>query len=61
LGAYGITKSVVAILIYTVALPLMLVLGQHRFMKVMVKLCDHSGKLLALVGANPIRQPYITG
>lgn len=61
LGAYGITKSIIAILVYTVALPLMLVLGQHRFMKVMIKLCDHSGKLLALVGANPIRQPYITG
>jgi len=60
-GARNIAKSVIALLAYTAALPLALLLGHHRFMTVLVKLCDHLGKLLALVGINPIREPYVTG
>ena len=59
--ACNIAKSVIALLVYTVALPLALLLGHHRFMTVLVKLCDHLGKLLAVVGINPIREPYVTG
>jgi hypothetical protein len=29
-------------------------------MTLLVKLCDHLGKLLALVGINPIREQYVT-
>jgi len=60
-GVRNIAKSVIALLAYTVALPLALLLGHHRFMIVLVKLCDHLGKLLAVVGINPIREPYVTG
>jgi hypothetical protein len=41
-------------------LPIALLLGQHRFMTVMVKFCDHLGLLLAVVGISPLRQAYIT-
>ena len=61
IGAADIAKSVVAVLIYGLALPFAALLGQHRFMDLLVRLCDHLGKLLALLGINPIAEPYITG
>jgi hypothetical protein len=45
---------------YTVALPFAFLLGQHRLMTVLVKLCDHAGKLLALVGVHPIKTAYVS-
>jgi succinoglycan biosynthesis protein ExoM len=59
-GAASIAKSVIAVLLYTPALPFALLLGQHRFMTLLVKLCDHFGKLLILVGINPIHEEYIS-
>jgi succinoglycan biosynthesis protein ExoM len=59
-GFRDIAKSVIAVPVYTVALPFAALLGHHRFMNLLVKLCDHLGKLLALVGINPIRGQYIT-
>jgi succinoglycan biosynthesis protein ExoM len=59
-GARDVAKSVIAIPVYAVALPFAAVLGQHRFMNLLVSLCDHLGKLFALVGINPIREQYIT-
>lgn len=56
----GIAKSLIAVPLYTAGLPVALLLGHHRFMTVLVKLCDHLGKLLAFVGINPIREQYIT-
>jgi succinoglycan biosynthesis protein ExoM len=60
-GVRDVAKSVIAVTIYGVALPFAALLGQHRFMGLLVRLCDHLGKLLALVGINPIAEPYITG
>jgi succinoglycan biosynthesis protein ExoM len=60
-GVREVAKSVIAVTIYAVALPFAALLGQHRFMSLLVRLCDHLGKLLALVGINPIAEPYITG
>ena len=60
-GVLDITKSVVAVPIYGLALPFAVLLGQHRFMDLLVRLCDHLGKLLALLGINPIAEPYVTG
>ncbi len=59
-GARDILKSVVAIPLYSVALPFLFVMGHHRFMQVLVKLFDHLGKILALFGLNPIKEPYVT-
>ena len=59
-GAVDIAKALVAIPAYTVALPVALVLGHHRFMALLVRLCDHLGTLLSALGINPIREPYVT-
>ena len=60
LGVEDVLRSLIAILAYTLALPFALALGHHYFMKLLVKLCDHLGKLLALAGMNPIREQYVT-
>jgi len=59
-GVLDIAKSVIAIPAYSAALPFALALGHHRFMTFLVKLFDHLGRLLALVGINPVREPYVT-
>jgi glycosyltransferase involved in cell wall biosynthesis len=60
-GVLDISKSAVAVLAYGLALPIVALFGQHKFMDLMVRLCHHLGKLLALLGINPIQEPYITG
>jgi glycosyltransferase involved in cell wall biosynthesis len=52
----GIIKSCVAVPAYAIALPFLQLAGHHWFMLYLVKLCDHAGKLLALVGLNPVRE-----
>jgi len=59
-GAASIVKSIVAIPLYAVAVPLALLFGQHHSMTLLVKLCDHLGKLLILIGINPIRDEYVS-
>jgi succinoglycan biosynthesis protein ExoM len=55
-----IVKSLLAVPAYAAVLPVVLVLGQHRFMAILIKLCDHLGRLLALLGIRAIREPYVT-
>ena len=57
--ARDVAKSLIAVPVYTAALPFALVLGQHRFMDLLVRLFDHLGKLLALVGIKPVKDSYI--
>ena len=59
-GTRDIVKSLIAVPAYTLALPFALILGQDRFMTLMVKLCDHTGRLLALAGVKAIKEPYVT-
>jgi succinoglycan biosynthesis protein ExoM len=59
-GKREIVKSLIAVPAYAVALPFMLVLGQDKFMDRLVRLFDHLGKLLELVGLNPVREAYIS-
>jgi succinoglycan biosynthesis protein ExoM len=59
-GVFNIVKSIVAVPLYLLILPFTLLLGQHIFMALMVKICDHSGKLLMLMGINPIREEYVS-
>jgi succinoglycan biosynthesis protein ExoM len=56
----AIAKSMIAAPVYTVVLPFALLLGQGRFMTCLIKLCDHIGRLLAVVGIRPIRESYVT-
>ncbi len=60
-GVSNITASIVAVVVYGLALPFVVLLGQHRFMDLMIRLCHHVGKLLALLGINPIAEPYVAG
>ena len=58
-GFLDIAKSAIAVPAYLVVIPFGMVLGQHRFMDLTVRLCDHLGKLLAVVGFDPIKEPYV--
>jgi succinoglycan biosynthesis protein ExoM len=59
-GAREVLNSVIAVPTYAAALPFALALGQGTFMLLLVKLFDHLGRLLALVGVNPVREQYVT-
>jgi glycosyltransferase involved in cell wall biosynthesis len=56
LGVRDVCKSLVAIALYTAALPMLLVTGHHRFMKVLIKDCDHISKLVAACGVVLIKE-----
>lgn len=51
----SIGKSLIALPLYGLALPVLFVFGHHHFMKYLIKWCDHAGKLLALIGVNPVK------
>jgi len=55
-----VVTSLIAVPAYTLALPVALVLGQAKFMSYISKLSYHAGRLLALLGLNPIRRPYVS-
>lgn len=59
-GMRDIARSMLAVPAYASVLPVALLLGQWRFMTCLVKLFGHAGTLLALVGLNPVREPYVT-
>jgi glycosyltransferase involved in cell wall biosynthesis len=59
-GAVSVAKSIIAVPLYVVALPFALLIGHHHFMTLMVKICDHSGKLLMLMGIDPIHEEYVS-
>jgi succinoglycan biosynthesis protein ExoM len=59
--AASIAKSMVAVPLYAVALPFALLAGHHHFMTLLVSMFDHLGKLLALVGINPVTEQYVSG
>jgi glycosyltransferase involved in cell wall biosynthesis len=50
----NLLKSLIAVPAYALALPVLLLAGHHYFMKYLVKLADHTGRLLASVGLNPV-------
>jgi succinoglycan biosynthesis protein ExoM len=54
-----LAKSLFAVIGYTLALPILFVIGHHFFMKYLIKVCDHSGKLLAFIGLEPVGKKYI--
>jgi len=58
-GPRDVVRSLIAVPTYVVALPVALVMGQHRFMHLLVSLFDHVGTLLALLGVNPVKE-YVT-
>jgi len=56
LASIGTIRSLAAIVLYTSALPFLLLLGQHLFMRYAVKDCDHLGKILGHLGISVVRE-----
>ena len=53
---WNVVKALVAVPLYALALPILYFAGHHLFMRYLIKLCDHFGRLMALVGINPIHE-----
>jgi len=49
-------RSLLAILLYSLATPVMIFGGFHLFMKYLIKLCHHLGRAFAVVGIELVRQ-----
>jgi succinoglycan biosynthesis protein ExoM len=52
----NIVKSLIAVPSYTLALPVLLLFGQHVFLKYLIKLLDHCSRLLAFMGLNLVTE-----
>jgi succinoglycan biosynthesis protein ExoM len=59
-GTREVVKSLIAIPLYAIALPFMLLFGQHRFIGLLFSLSCHLGKILALLGVQAIPEEYVT-
>ena len=59
-GVQDVAKSFIAVAVYGIGLPFAFLAGQDKFMRFLVRLCDHMGKLLAVVGINPVQEQYVT-
>jgi succinoglycan biosynthesis protein ExoM len=57
----GVCKSLVAVPFYAILLPFLLLAGQHWFMRYLIRLCDHAGKLAGAVGWKPLGSTYVSG
>jgi succinoglycan biosynthesis protein ExoM len=51
-----VAKALLALPVYSCSLPFLLLLGHHHFMRYLVKLCDHTGLLLAFMRIRPFEQ-----
>jgi glycosyltransferase involved in cell wall biosynthesis len=54
--ARKIATSLIALPLYTVALPLLALFGRHRAMPYLIKWCDHLSRLLAVVGVRLVNE-----
>ena len=48
----NVTKSLIAVPCYALVLPVLVLFGQHVFLKYLIKLLDHSSRLLAYLGVS---------
>ncbi len=51
--------SMVAIPAYVLLLPVMAAVGQHLFMRYLIRLTDHLGRVLEFLHINPVRENYV--
>jgi succinoglycan biosynthesis protein ExoM len=54
--ARNLIKAFVAFPLYLVALPFLFFAGQHLFMRYLVRMFDHGGRILALFRLNPVSE-----
>lgn len=57
----SIVKSVIAVPLYTLLLPFLLLMEHHILMTYSIRLFDHVGKLFAVIGLRPIGGKYLKG
>jgi len=53
---HKVIKSLIAVPVYGLALPFLIVAGHHHFMRYLIKFCNHTGTLLTLLGLNPVSE-----
>lgn len=51
----SLAKAMVAIPLYSIVLPFLFLIGHHLFMRYLVKLCDHLGRLFASIGIHFVK------
>lgn len=54
--SFDTLRSLTAFALYTAALPFLLLIGHHLFMRYLIKDCDHIGKLAGLLGLRIIKE-----
>ena len=59
-GWQGILKSAIAVPLYAIALPVLMIMGSHVFITYLVRTFDHVGKLLASCGIDLVGDKYVT-
>ena len=52
----NLAKSLIAVPSYVLALPVLLLFGQHIFMRYLIKLLDHASRILAFLGLRLVRE-----
>lgn len=52
-------KSLIAVPVYALILPFVVLTHHHVFMKYLVKMFDHIGRLLAFAGIDVVREKYV--
>lgn len=57
---FNMIKSLIALPLYALALPFLLILGQHIFTDYLIRSFDHIGRILALFGFDPVKERYVT-
>jgi glycosyltransferase involved in cell wall biosynthesis len=57
----GVLKSIIALPLYAILLPFLFVAGHHLFVRYLMKIGDHAGKLLGLAGMRIMGNKYVTG
>ena len=59
--ARSIVKSLIAVPLYVILLPFLLLAGQHLFVKFLMKIGDHAGKLSGVTGLKFMGDKYVSG
>jgi len=59
--ATSVMKSIIALPLYLVLLPFLLLVGQHLFVRYLMKIGDHAGFLIGVLGLNLLGDKYLAG
>jgi succinoglycan biosynthesis protein ExoM len=54
----SICKSFVAVPLYILFLPFLMLAGERWYMRYLIRLCDHAGKLIGVLGLKPLGDKY---